>query len=80
MENQTQGVNLEIVDLQNATNIMKAAIERGGVFSADEMVDVTAVYAKFASFLKAVAEQQAAAQAAAQEEGAGEESAPVEGE
>lgn len=48
MTEQTQAseITLEIVDIANATQIMKAAIERG-VFQAEEMSGVASVYDKF---------------------------------
>lgn len=64
-EVQAQEPQLEIVDIVNATKIIKAAIERG-VFQADEMSGVAGVYDKFAAFVGHL-EAQAAAEAGANE-------------
>lgn len=56
---QTQeAVTLEIADIANATQIMKAAIERG-VFQAEEMSGVAGVFDKFNKFLAEVQAQAA---------------------
>lgn len=62
---QAQPSTLEFTDIDNATRIIKAAIERG-TFQAEEMSGVAAVYDKFRAFRdEVVASQQA--QAAPQE-------------
>lgn len=60
---QAPEVTLEIVDIANATQIMKAAIERG-VFQAEEMSGVAGVFDKFAAFIKQVEAQTQAEQEA----------------
>ena len=72
-----QTAGLELADIANATQIMKAAIERG-VFRAEEMSGVVAVYDKFRIFRdEVIAKQQA--EAAPQEGDVVEPAAPVEG-
>lgn len=63
---QAQEVTLEIADIANATQIMKAAIERG-VFQAEEMSGVAGVFDKFSTFIAQVQAQAAAEQAEAPE-------------
>lgn len=50
---QTQDVSLEIADIANATQIIKAAIERQ-TFQAEEMSSVAGVFDKFAAFMTQV--------------------------
>lgn len=71
---QAPEVTLEIVDIANATQIMKAAIERG-VFQAEEMSGVAGVFDKFTAFITQVEE---AAKAEAAE--AADEATEVEAE
>lgn len=60
-------VTLEIVDIANATQIIKAALERG-VFQAEELSGVAGVYDKFRAFMTQVEEQAKAAQEVAETE------------
>lgn len=63
----SQPVDLKIQDIQNATILIKVAIERGTTFKAEEMGEVSAVYAKlhaFVSFVQAQAEAESKAKAA----------------
>ena len=74
---QAQPATLEFADIDNATRIMKAAIERSA-FQAEEMSGVAAVYDKFRIFRdEVIAKQQA--EAAPQEGDVVEPAAPVEG-
>jgi len=59
-------VALGVADLQNAAQIIDAAVSRGA-FKAGEAAGVGAVYNKIVAFVQQVAEQQAAQQAAANE-------------
>ena len=54
-----QTAGLELADIANATQIMKAAIERG-VFRAEEMSGVAGVFDKFNAFLAQIEAQQKA--------------------
>ena len=56
-------VNLEVVDIVNATKVIEAAIERG-VFKAGEMSGVAGIYDKFSLFVE---QQTAIAEAAGRE-------------
>lgn len=70
-----QTAGLELADIANATQIMKAAIERG-VFRAEEMSGVAGVFDKFNAFLAQIeAQQKAQAQAEADAEAAVEKDA-----
>lgn len=60
-----QTAGLELVDIANATQIMKAAIERS-VFRAEEMSGVASVFDKFTAFLAHIEAQQKAEAEAAQ--------------
>lgn len=68
-----QTAGLELADIANATQIMKAAIERG-VFRAEEMSGVAGVFDKFNAFLAQIEAQQKA-QAEADAEAAVEKDA-----
>ena len=58
------GINLEVVDIVNATKIIEAAIERG-TFKAAEMSGVATLYDKLSAFCT---EQEAVAKKLAEEE------------
>ncbi len=58
---QEQDVQLEIVDIVNAKEIIKASIERG-VFKAEEISQVAGVFDKFNAFVTHLEEQAKAAQ------------------
>lgn len=63
MENQETNVNppagpeLTITDLQNTKALIETAVRRG-VFAAEELSSVGAVYDKLSAFLTAVSKQQ----------------------
>lgn len=49
---QAQDANgLQIMDIANANKIIGAVLERGGIFSAAEIVEVSGVYARLKQFL-----------------------------
>ena len=74
---QVQPSTLEFTDIDNATRIIKAAIERGA-FQAEEMSGVAAVYDKFCVFRDEVVAANAP-QRSPQEGDVVEPVAPVEG-
>lgn len=67
-ENKAQNTEVEItpVDIINAKQIIKLAMERGNAFTAEELVDVAQVFAKLDAFAKGVEAQSKAAQEASQ--------------
>ena len=76
---QVQPSTLEFTDIDNATRIIKAAIERGA-FQAEEMSGVAAVYDKFCVFRDEVVAANAPRGFAEPQEGdVVEPVAPVEG-
>ena len=74
---QVQPSTLEFTDIDNATRIIKAALERGA-FQAEEMSGVAAVYDKFCVFRDEVVAANAP-RAEPQEGDVVEPVAPVEG-
>lgn len=75
---QVQPSTLEFTDIDNATRIIKAALERGA-FQAEEMSGVAAVYDKFCVFRDEVVAANAQQEAGPQEGDVVEPVAPVEG-
>ena len=75
---QAQPSTLEFTDIDNATRIIKAAIDRGA-FQAEEMSGVAAVYDKFRVFRDEVVAANAPQEAEPQEGDVVEPVAPVEG-
>ena len=71
MSEQAQSPELTVQDLNAMKAIIDVASERGA-FKPNEMMSVGTVYNKLETFLKAVAEQQAAQQEAEAEAPAGE--------
>jgi len=71
MSEQAQSPELTIQDLNAMKAIIDVASERGA-FKPNEMMSVGTIYNKLETFLKAVAEQQAAQQEAEAEAPAGE--------
>jgi len=71
MSEQAQSPELTVQDLNAMKAIIDVASERGA-FKPNEMMSVGTIYNKLETFLKAVAEQQAAQQEAEAEAPAGE--------
>jgi hypothetical protein len=71
MSEQSQSPELTIQDLNAMKTIIDVASERGA-FKPNEMMSVGTIYNKLETFLKAVAEQQAAQQEAEAEAPEGE--------
>jgi hypothetical protein len=55
----TPEVNLEVVDLQNAAQVIDLAVQRGA-FRGNEAAQVGAVYNKLTAFIEVIAARQAA--------------------
>jgi|SRR5882672_10147593 len=48
---------LGIQDILNATSLIKVAMERGKAFTAEELVEISPIYARLLAFSKFVQEQ-----------------------
>lgn len=49
---QAEPVGLQMVDIENAAKIIGAVMERGGVFQAKELIQISSVYARLCEFLE----------------------------
>jgi hypothetical protein len=67
---QPEQANLSVQDIFGATNIIKAAIERGKCFTAEEMGEVSGLYGKLLAFCQFVSAQAEAQSKAAAEQAA----------
>lgn len=55
-EQETQEVLLSLTDIADAAKILKAVLERGQIFEADEIVGISEVYKNLNNFVKRQAE------------------------